>query len=348
MLLALASQAGASPVDCAALSGETIRWLVPSRPGGGYDAYSRLMQPFIEERLGVRVFIENRSEAGGIVAAITLRDAPPDGKTLGLVNASGLLAAGTAPNGNVPDPVTDFAILGRVVSNRMVVFTSRESAFQEIGELLAASRERPMLVGVRDVGSASFFAVPVVASLLNMDYALVSGYVGSATRVLALIRGEIDIVFHHFDSAQRYVQAGELLPLLQITEDSSQNSAAIDEELAGVPVLAGPDGLARQRSAASGRSPAEAERAAAALAAIVGAGRLVVGPAGLSGPLKSCLSSALGDVLTSEALLAAAAKASLGIAYLEAAEAHRRLLTARRELPQFERLVREAIEQARR
>ena len=62
--------------------------------------------------------------------------------------------------------------------------------FSDMNGLLAAAQIRSIVFGVRDLGSASFYAVPVTASLLGLDYALVSGYVGTASRVLAVIRGE--------------------------------------------------------------------------------------------------------------------------------------------------------------
>ena len=42
-----------------------------------------------------------------------------------------------------------------------------------------------IMTGVRDAGSASFYAVPVAAELLGFRYELVTGYVGSAARTLA-------------------------------------------------------------------------------------------------------------------------------------------------------------------
>ena len=46
--------------DCPSLTNKTIRWVVPNKPGGGYDAYSRLLQPFMEQQLDVRIVMENR------------------------------------------------------------------------------------------------------------------------------------------------------------------------------------------------------------------------------------------------------------------------------------------------
>jgi len=326
--------------DCVELNGGTLRWIVPARPGGGYDAYSRLLQPFLERALAVRIIIENRPEAGGIVGAITIRDAKPDGRTLGLINASGLLAANAVEGRTAPDPAGDFRILASVVSNHVVMFTGRDSGIGSLQQLFELARSRPIVAGVRDVGSASFYAVPVTAELLAFDYSLVTGYVGAPARTLAAIRGEVDVVFGHFDSLLDQVQAGELLPLLQLTLAEGSGVEA--------PQLGGAEGAARQRAAQSGRTPAQAEDEAAALSAVVGAGRLVVAPRELSEPLAACLDASLAQVLGNTEVAAAARRAQLGIEPLDGAEALREVLAAKHALPRFEPLIRAAVEQAKR
>ena len=125
-------RAGVAPPDCTPLAGKTIRWFVPSQAGGGYDAYSRLLQPFLERLLAAQVLVENRPDAGGIVAAMAIRDAPADGTTLGIINAAGLIAAHAIEAQIAPDPARDFTLLGQVVRNHMMVFTGRDSGLKDL------------------------------------------------------------------------------------------------------------------------------------------------------------------------------------------------------------------------
>jgi tripartite-type tricarboxylate transporter receptor subunit TctC len=298
-----------------------------------------LLQPFLEQKLKAQIRIENRPEAGGVVGAQAIRDAVPDGKTLGLINASGLLAARAIKDGLAPDPTADFTILGQVVSNQVVLFTGTASGFRDINDLLATAESRPIVAGVRDAGSTSLYSVPVTAALLGIDYALVSGYVGSAARTLALIRGEVDVILGNFDSLQGQVRAGELIPLLQLT-------ALSDGEL-DIPQLGGPEGLARHRAGVTGRTPQQAEQAAGDLAAIVGAGRLVVAPLDLPASLSDCLDTELGRILQSADLLQAADRAQLSIQYQNSASAHQSLMAGARGIDQFRDLISDAIRRAR-
>jgi tripartite-type tricarboxylate transporter receptor subunit TctC len=344
LLLLAFTQASALFADpglpgCSPLEGSIMRWVVPNKPGGGYDTYSRLIQPFLENRLGVQVRIENRPEAGGLVGALMIRDAVPDGKTLGLINAAGLLASRAIENGLEPDVTTDFTILAQVVSNQVVLFTGADSGFRDIDELISASLTRPIVFGVRDAGSTSFFSVPVTAELLGMEYALVSGYVGSAARTLALMRGEVDVVVGNFDSLSGQVKAGELIPLLQLTASTEIES--------DIPQLGGPAGVASRRAAATGRTHQQAEQAADDLALIAGAGRLVAAPAGLPANLSDCLETALGEILQSPELLQAASRARLSIEYQNSATAYQGLQAGDRGLHQFRDLINTAIRQVR-
>src|SRR6185436_3703310 len=59
-----------------------IRMLVGYPPGGPVDVTARLIAPYMSEALGQQIVIDNRSGAGGTVAAQTLATAPPDGYTI--------------------------------------------------------------------------------------------------------------------------------------------------------------------------------------------------------------------------------------------------------------------------
>ena len=153
------------------------------------------------------------------------------------------------------------------------------------------------------------------------------------------MRGEVDLIVGHFDSFAAPVRAGELVPLLQLT---SLPGSALE-----IPRLGGPDGMARQL-AAGGRTPDEAEHDAADLAAVVGAGRLIVAPRDLPGPLASCLEALLGEIIRSAEFQEAAGRAQLGIDYQDASSTHRGLLAAAGGVERFRSLIHAAIEQTRR
>src|SRR5215207_4803632 len=97
-----------------------IRMLVGYPPGGPADVTARLVAPALAEALGQQIVVDNRSGAGGTVAAVTLARAEPDGYTIGIM-ANGELAI--SPNlRKVPyDPLRDFAPVSRIGVNQLAL-----------------------------------------------------------------------------------------------------------------------------------------------------------------------------------------------------------------------------------
>src|SRR5580692_11262324 len=62
--------------------GKTVRVLVGSPPGGGYDIYARLVTPALAAKLGATVLVENKDGNGGLGALATLLTRPADGLTI--------------------------------------------------------------------------------------------------------------------------------------------------------------------------------------------------------------------------------------------------------------------------
>ncbi|MEO1017695.1 MAG: tripartite tricarboxylate transporter substrate binding protein, partial [Pseudomonadota bacterium] len=63
--------------SCTPLEGETIRWIVPYSPGGGYDTYSRLIEPVLERHLQAEIAMVNMPGAGGMLGAKSISAAEP-------------------------------------------------------------------------------------------------------------------------------------------------------------------------------------------------------------------------------------------------------------------------------
>src|SRR3569623_1922139 len=70
----------------------TITLVVGNAAGGIVDVTSRLYAETLSRRLGLTVVVENRPAGGGAVGAMSVKNAPPDGRTL-LVYPGTALAA---------------------------------------------------------------------------------------------------------------------------------------------------------------------------------------------------------------------------------------------------------------
>ena len=304
-MVAAATGRDASAAACPELSGETIRWIVPYGAGGGYDTLSRLLAPALEKVLEATLVIDNVSGAGGLLGARALRDSPADGRTLGLINGSGLLGAMLAGNSDVPAPDRDFTVLGRLQRDRHAWFTGPDSPIRGIEDLAPERRDQPIVVAVLGAASTLFVSGATVSRILGIEAVFVAGHKGSKAARMALLRGEIDVMSLSFDSARRHVEAGRMRPLLQIAD----RPIADDPSLSGVPLLGGPDGIAARWAERAGRDAAEAIRLSAALAALLAAGRIVAAPAGLAPSARDCLAEALEEAMAAPEFTEAVARA---------------------------------------
>src|SRR4029077_11508513 len=69
-----------------------VRLMVGFPPGGGADTTARIIAPWLSQRLGQPVVIENRPGASSTLAAQAVVNSPPDGYTLLQLGGSTLMA----------------------------------------------------------------------------------------------------------------------------------------------------------------------------------------------------------------------------------------------------------------
>jgi tripartite-type tricarboxylate transporter receptor subunit TctC len=337
------SPAKRSGSSCLAVGIDTVRWLVPFPPGGGYDIYARLLEPHFERTLGVGIAIENMPGAGGMVAATALKHARPDGSVLGIVNAPGLLIASMTGATGAPDPARDFTILGRVSRTRSVLVTGAASGWRTIADVVSAARTQPILIGTSEISSTNFVNAAVAASLLGIDHEFISGFQGSRETSMAAIRGEIDLFSGTFESSLGLIEVGDLIPLVQLSAERLSPHPALD----GVPLLGGKEGVAVRRARELNRDPSRAELDTADVLRLSGTGVLVAAPPHLNDGVLRCLEQRLSDALTDPGFQSDAARAQRSLDVARAHDALADLTAAAKLVPRVLPYVREALRRMR-
>jgi tripartite-type tricarboxylate transporter receptor subunit TctC len=289
---------------CEELAGSRIRWVVPNAAGGGYDAETRLMEPYLERRLGAEILVDNQPGAGGVAGARVVANAIPDGRTLGTVGVPGLLVATLLGNANVPNPATDFTILGRIARSWHVWASGPGLSLKTIDEVIAASAARPVTFAISEAASPSLVSIAGAASLLGIPVEVVAGFSGTRSACLAAVRGDVDLVCFNFETIRDLIKAGDLLPLLQI----SATPISSDPLLAGVALLGGPAGRAVDHAHTRGLDTEQARAGADVLVHVMGSGRIVVGPPRMPSELADCLAGVVFETLSSPELRAVATR----------------------------------------
>jgi tripartite-type tricarboxylate transporter receptor subunit TctC len=293
------------------MRGRGIRWLVGWSPGGGYDAYVRLAEPLLERAWDAEIVIDNQPGAGGRSAAVVLSRARPDGRTLGIVDAPGLLWWAGTGDRTAPSLARDFTLLARIARPQQLIAAGARSGIRSLEDVVALARRRPVIFGVTAPGSQNFVTSAVTMAILGIDARFVAGYAGSREVLLGAIRGDFDLLSLSAETAIDQIGSGDVIPLAMVIPDGGATPGLPD-----IPALSGPGGIVQQRPDLTPNR----ERALALAETInqyLSAGRLIAAPAGLPDEMRRCLESGLQRVLPGRELLAAATRAgrTLSIAF---------------------------------
>jgi tripartite-type tricarboxylate transporter receptor subunit TctC len=215
VVLMLLGWAGASfPLQSAQFPDRPFRLIVPSAPGGGTDAISRLLAVPIAESLGQPVVVENKSGGEGIIGTELVARSKPDGYTLGTINANHTIRpyfSKTIPFDSIKS-FTPIAILA-TVPDMMLVNPSRLSV-KTVKELIALALARPNSLNYSTPGSGTAPGLEMANFAHRLGIKLQEvPYKGSGPAMLALVAGEVDMSFGTVAAAIGHVNSGKLVAL---------------------------------------------------------------------------------------------------------------------------------------
>jgi tripartite-type tricarboxylate transporter receptor subunit TctC len=185
---------GATPLAAQdAYPTRAIRFIVPFAPGGSNDFTARLMAPRMSALLGQPVVIETRSGAGGVTGVDFAAKAPPDGYTVALGTAGGIVIGPLMTTRPPFDPVRDLAAITLAINVQVPVAVPGASPFRTIGDLIAAARANPGRVtfGSSGTGSLPHLAGELIRIAAGIEMVHVP-YRGGAPLALAVLSAEVN------------------------------------------------------------------------------------------------------------------------------------------------------------
>src|SRR5215208_893930 len=192
-LSAFPTTASAQESERAFYGGKTVRMIVGSGTGGGYDAFSRLIAPYLAKTLGTTVIVENQPGAGGLVALNGLYAAPPDGLQISLSNGIAAAFAQLTAQSGVRFDLTKFGYVASVREPPGIWLVGANSPIREVSQAVQAK----MKWRWASTGGTSTTAIGAAftCEALKLDCHIVAGYKSSADASLAVARGEMDALY---------------------------------------------------------------------------------------------------------------------------------------------------------
>ena len=192
-LLALTLSGGSADAQDAATpfyAGKTIKLIVGLPPGGGADAYARLVQRHLGRHIpgAPAILIQNMPGAGSLRSVMALNTSPEDGTVMAHFS-SGLLTEAIAVPERVHADFRTYAWLGNVSEDVRVCYLRSSAGVHNFAEMLARNE---VVFGATAQGNAGNVDTALLRNLLGVKLKQVSGYAGSADKRLAVEKGEID------------------------------------------------------------------------------------------------------------------------------------------------------------
>ncbi len=196
-----------------AQSAAPIRILVGAPPGGSTDTLAREIARELGPLLGRTVLVENKSGAGGNLAADAVAKAAPDGNTLLLSFTSHTINATLYPR--LPfDPVADFTPLTMVATSPSVLVAHPGLPVNSVKELIAYARPRPGQLNFAIGGIGSSLHLAGEAFKLQAGVFIVNiPYRGTAPAVADVLAGNVPLMFAAVGNVRSLVAAGRLKAL---------------------------------------------------------------------------------------------------------------------------------------
>jgi tripartite-type tricarboxylate transporter receptor subunit TctC len=301
-----AHPARAQDSEKAFYAGKTVRMIVGSGVGGGYDVFSRLIAPYLAKTLGTQVIVENVPGAGGLLALNKLYVAPPDGLQISL--SQGTMAAVAQLSGEkaVRFDLPKFSYLATVGAPPGLWLVGPDSPIREVQQAIDAKRKWRWASagGTSGLGIGAAFT----CEALNLDCHIVQGYKGSADAGLAVTRGEMDALYVPESSANHFVKAKQNWALATISRTKSQFFK--DRPTVFEATKIAPDRL----------------WAMDFLANLEGTGRLLMAPPGIPPARLAYLQAAVKETLHNPQLIAEGEKMERLIEYLDPEATHKNVV----------------------
>jgi len=242
------------PVAAKEFPSKNIRWIVPYKPGGGFDTYSRAvartMKKFLPE--GRNIIVTNKPGAGGQVATSLLYRSKPDGHTIAILPMPGQFVPQMFHKTKYD--VKQLTWLGTILNEPMFLILAESSKFKSLKELQQADVVRIASTGL----TGPEIVTPITMEALGIKAKFITGHGSSKEAALAAMRGDADAILFTYGTNRGYVKSKQFKGLVMIGTDKRSDEfpdvpTATElgypqlEDLGAWRVVAGPPKLPKDR-----------------------------------------------------------------------------------------------------
>jgi tripartite-type tricarboxylate transporter receptor subunit TctC len=190
-----------------------VRIIVPTPAGGPVDVMARVLANALPPVLGQSVFIENKPGAGNTIGSRAAAAADPDGYTLMVSAASGLIMSPMIHK-NAGYDASSFAAIALVAETPQVLVVNAQTPFKSIAGLVAYAKANPgkLNYSTGGVGTLPHLNAELFKSVSGTNILHVP-YKGGGPALTAVVAGEVQMTFDTVSTSLQLIQDGKLRAL---------------------------------------------------------------------------------------------------------------------------------------
>ena len=187
-----------------------ITLVVPFAAGGPTDVVARTLGAAMTKSLGQTVLVENKTGAGGTIAAAFTARAAPDGYTF-LIHHNGMATAPALYRKLSYKPLADFEYVSQVIDVPMTLVGRKDLPAEDFKALMAHARANGDKVNLAHagLGAVSHLCGMLVRQAMGVEMTTVP-YQGTGPAMNALLAGQVDLLCDQTTSTTPYIKAGSV------------------------------------------------------------------------------------------------------------------------------------------
>ena len=204
-----------------------VRIVCPFTAGGSQDNIARRLSAKLGEQLSQSFVIDNRSGAGGSIAADNVAKSPPDGYSVLLGNIGSHALVPHLYAKPPYDPLKDFETAAWIGTQPNLLVCHPSFPHDTLPKLIAAAKAEPgkYSYGNSGVSTSPALTMELLKQRTGVDVVSIS-YRGAAASSADVVAGHIPMCIANVDSLTAQVKAGKLKP---IASTGAQRSPAVLE-----------------------------------------------------------------------------------------------------------------------
>jgi tripartite-type tricarboxylate transporter receptor subunit TctC len=196
-----------------------IKIIVGFPPGSATDTPARILAAELTTRLGQSVIVENRVGANGLIAAQTVKNAPPDGYTI-LYGS----VVGFSPSFMKYNPISAAKELQGISSgvySDWFLYVPTSLGVSNLKELTAYARNHPGQFRFAAYSQSTTLVMATMARRLGFEFDNIPYKSGNVAAIQGLLNGEVQATLDNAPSYEGFVKDGKMRPITVLAKERS-------------------------------------------------------------------------------------------------------------------------------